>query len=56
MNIPASIKRIETVQALPGRGQPRRMNIPASIKRIETWFVRSFWDLLRIQYEYPRLY
>jgi len=39
MNIPASIKRIETSRDwIYGTTQPACMNIPASIKRIETYY------------------
>jgi hypothetical protein len=56
MNLPASIKRIETIfSVIRVLVERSRMNIPASIKRIET---RDNDIILRVDraYEYPRLY
>jgi len=55
MNIPASIKRIETSSKAVIRDSTPSMNIPASIKRIET---RLFLEAhgCHLEYEYPRLY
>ena len=56
MNIPASIKRIETDSREKHYLNNRyRMNIPASIKRIETLLV-FFLSVFHGKYEYPRLY
>jgi len=55
MNIPASIKRIETKLMAINITTAFCMNIPASIKRIETAegeLDRAHEDV----YEYPRLY
>jgi len=56
MNIPASIKRIETkTWSVMGQVSSPCMNIPASIKRIET-DNSGRKQQAKDKYEYPRLY
>jgi len=57
MNIPASIKRIETNTEKPLKyNDDSGMNIPASIKRIETEVGVLVTGDSSTTYEYPRLY